>query len=99
VQTRAAWTRIDAILREADLNLSHVIMTNNILTDWRYYEDFNAGYGGSIAAPYPPRLAAIAALPERHALIQIEALAHRHADNATILDAERKCRIVSTNDC
>lgn len=85
-QTRAAWRRIEAILHKAGMDAGNVIRTNNWLTDWRCYEGFNSAFGEFVAAPYPPRATVAAGLVGRSALVEIEALAHAHASDATVLE-------------
>ncbi len=86
-QTRAAWKRVQALLEEAGMALEDVVRTSNVLTDWRHYAPYNAGYGAFVAAPYPPRATVLGALPDRRALVQIEAVAHRAGRDATVLEA------------
>jgi 2-iminobutanoate/2-iminopropanoate deaminase len=86
-QTRRAWERIAATLAAAGLTLEDVIRTNNILTDWRLYAGFNAGYGAFVTRPYPPRATVHAGLADPRACVQIEAIAHRHGHAATVLEA------------
>lgn len=86
-QTRAAWRRIDAILEAGELARAHVIRTNNWLTDWRCYKDFNSAYGEFVAPPFPPRATIIAGLAQPDALVQIETIAHRLGHEATVLEA------------
>jgi 2-iminobutanoate/2-iminopropanoate deaminase len=86
-QTRAAWTRVRALLEEAGMAVEDVVRTSNVLTDWRHYAPYNAGYGAFVAAPYPPRATVLAALPDPRAFVQIEAVAHRAGRNATVLEA------------
>lgn len=84
-QTRAAWDRVTAILAEAGMNRDCVLRTNNVLTDWRHYAGFNAGYGANVVHPYPPRATVLGGLARRGALVQVEAIAHRHGADATIV--------------
>ena len=69
------------------MDVTDVLRTNNWLTDWRSYAQFNAGYGAFVTPPFPPRATVIAGLPEPGARLQIEALAHRVGRTATVLDA------------
>jgi peptide/nickel transport system substrate-binding protein/2-iminobutanoate/2-iminopropanoate deaminase len=89
-QTRAAWRRIDAILRAASMERAQLVRTNNWLTDWRGYRDFNAAYGEFVEPPYPPRATVLAGLVPPAAEVQIEAIAHRGGGEATVLDAGAK---------
>jgi 2-iminobutanoate/2-iminopropanoate deaminase len=86
-QTRRAWERIAATLETAGLRLEDVVRTNNILTDWRFYAGFNAGYGAFVTRPYPPRATVHAALADPRACVQVEAIAHRRGRDATVLEA------------
>lgn len=89
-QTRAAWQRIRAILEACDMDESHVIRSNNWLTDWRCYAPFNLAYGEFVTPPYPPRATVVAGLVEPHALVQVETIAHRAGREATVLQASAK---------
>lgn len=86
-QTRGAWTRISGVLDQAGLGLEDVVRTNNILTDWRLYAGFNAGYGAFATPPYPPRATVHAALADPRACVQVEAIAHRQGRDAAVLEA------------
>ena len=86
-QTRAAWARVRALLEEAGMAVEDVVRTSNVLTDWRHYAPYNAGYGAFVAAPYPPRATVVGALPDPRALVQIEAVAHRAGRDAMVLEA------------
>jgi enamine deaminase RidA (YjgF/YER057c/UK114 family) len=86
-QTRAAWTRVRALLEEAGMAVEDVVRTSNVLTDWRHYAPYNAGYGACVTAPYSPRATVLAVLPDPRAFVQIEAVAHRAGRNATVLEA------------
>jgi enamine deaminase RidA (YjgF/YER057c/UK114 family) len=86
-QTRGAWARIAAVLETAGLIPDDVVRTNNILTDWRLYAGFNAGYGAVVTRPYPPRATVHATLADPRACVQIEAIAHRQGRDATVLEA------------
>lgn len=86
-QTRHAWERIAATAEAAGMTLDDVVRTNNILTDWRFYAGFNAGYGAFVTRPYPPRATVHAALADPNACVQVEAIAHRRGRDATVLEA------------
>jgi len=86
-QTRRAWERIAATLEAAGMALEDVVRTNNILTDWRLYAGFNAGYGAFVTRPYPPRATVHAALADPGACVQVEAIAHRRGRDAAVLEA------------
>lgn len=85
-QTRLAWEQINALLAMANMNSEDVIHTTNVLTDWRSYGGFNAGYGAHAHPPYPPRATVLGGLAEPRALVQIEAVAHRHGRDATFIN-------------
>lgn len=84
-QTRSAWSRLNACIAEAGFTPDSVLRTNNVLTDWRNYAGFNAGYGANVGEPYPPRATVLGGLSQPGALMQIEAIAHRWGDEATIV--------------
>lgn len=84
-QTTLAWQRVDALLAAAGMDRQAIVRTNNVLTDWRHYADFNAGYGAHVVEPYPPRATVLGGLVRPHALVQVEAIAHRHGGEATIV--------------
>ena len=86
-QTRRAWASIAVTLEEGGMTLDDVVRTNNVLTDWRLYAGFNAGYGVFVSRPYPPRATVHATLATPGACVQVEAIAHRQGRDATVLDA------------
>lgn len=86
-QTRAAWTRIEQVLKSAGMSRADVVRTSNTLTDWRDYAGYNAGYGAFVEAPYPPRATMLGALAQTGARVQIQALAHRAGREALTLEA------------
>jgi enamine deaminase RidA (YjgF/YER057c/UK114 family) len=86
-QTRRAWEQLATTLEAAGMSLDDVVRTNNVLTDWRHYAGFNAGYGAFVTRPYPPRATVHAALADPGACVQIEAIAHRQGNSATVLEA------------
>jgi len=86
-QTRAAWGRVHALLDASGMGVEAIVRTNNVLTDWRSYVEFNAGYGASVTSPYPPRATVLGGLLERGAGVQIEALAHLRGVDAVVLEA------------
>lgn len=85
-QTRAAWRRIEALVDAAGFERDSVVRTTNVLTDWRDYAGFNAGYGAHVRRPYPPRTTVLGGLVEPGARVQVEAIAHRDGARATVLD-------------
>lgn len=84
-QTAAAWRRIERLVAAAGMTLEDVVFTTNVLTDWRDYRAFNAGYGRFVRPPYPPRTTASLGLARAGALVQIEAIAHRHGRDAQVV--------------
>jgi enamine deaminase RidA (YjgF/YER057c/UK114 family) len=94
-QTRRAWEGVAAVLETAGLTPDDVVRTNNILTDWRSYAGFNAGYGAFVTRPYPPRATVHAELADPRACVQIEAIAHRQGRDATVLEAAEPKRGLS----
>jgi enamine deaminase RidA (YjgF/YER057c/UK114 family) len=84
-QTRAAWERVHSLVDAAGFPADSILRTNNVLTDWRDYAGFNAGYGANVVAPYVPRATVLGQLSETRARVQVEAVAHRHGDAASIL--------------
>lgn len=86
-QTRAAWARVRALLEATGMGTEAIVRTNNVLTDWRSYAEFNAGYGASVSSPYPPRATVLGGLLDRGAGVQIEALAHVRGADAVVLEA------------
>jgi enamine deaminase RidA (YjgF/YER057c/UK114 family) len=86
-QTRDAWEQIAATVEAAGMTLDDVVRTNNILTDWRGYAGFNAGYGAFVTRPYPPRATVHALLADPGARVQVEAIAHRVGRDAAVLEA------------
>jgi enamine deaminase RidA (YjgF/YER057c/UK114 family) len=88
-QTRAAWQSLYGLIEAAGFHQDSLIRTNNILTDWRDYAEFNAGYGANMREPYVPRATVLATLPGDGSRVQIEGLAHRRGADATILQVDR----------
>jgi enamine deaminase RidA (YjgF/YER057c/UK114 family) len=86
-QTRLAWQHVEALLSKVGMRLEDIIRTNNVLTDWRHYAGFNAGYGANVVVPYPPRATVLGALRDSRASMHIEAVAHRLAGQSTIVEA------------
>jgi enamine deaminase RidA (YjgF/YER057c/UK114 family) len=84
-QTLAAWQHLNELIEAAGFHPDSLIRTNNILTDWRDYGGFNAGYGANMREPYVPRATVLAMLPSEGSRVQIEGLAHRFGAGATIL--------------
>lgn len=86
-QTLRAWARVTALLAAAGLGIEHVLRTNNVLTDWRHYAGFNAGYGASTRRPYPNRATVLGGLSDPRACVHVEAIAHRDALASTVVEA------------
>ena len=85
-QAIAAWERVAALVREAGMELEDVVSTTNVLTDWRDYRGFNAGFARFVTPPYPPRATVRVALVDPRAGVQIEAVAHRDGRNARVIE-------------
>jgi enamine deaminase RidA (YjgF/YER057c/UK114 family) len=86
-QTRLAWKRVHTLLEKAGMRFDDVLRTNNVLTDWRHYGGFNVGYGASTNVPYPNRATVLGALRDPNACVHVEAIAHRNANNSTVVEA------------
>jgi enamine deaminase RidA (YjgF/YER057c/UK114 family) len=84
-QTELAWERLHSLIAAAGFGDDTMLRTNNVLTDWRDYAGFNAGYGKNVREPYVPRATVLGHLSEPGARVQIEGIAHRHGSDATIL--------------
>lgn len=84
-QARACWDKINALVAAAGFPAESVLRTNNVLTDWRLYASFNAGYGANVRAPYPPRATVLGGLVDPVAFVQIEAIAHCNGGDAAIV--------------
>ncbi len=84
-QTRQAWARVKAVLEEAGMSLAEIVRTNNILSDWRLFPVYNAGYGPHVSDPYPPRATVQAGLIDPRCTVQVEAIGHRQGRNATVI--------------
>jgi enamine deaminase RidA (YjgF/YER057c/UK114 family) len=86
-QTRAAWMSVRRLMESAGFHVDGLLRTNNVLTDWRSYSGFNAGYGANVSDPYPPRTTVLGQLLDPRALVQVEGVAHRYGDVAAIVQA------------
>jgi 2-aminomuconate deaminase len=84
-QANAAWDRLAGLVAEAGLPADSVLRTNNVLSHWHDFPAFNRAYGPRVAWPYPPRTTVLGTLGDPLASVQIEAVAHRHAAKASIL--------------
>jgi 2-iminobutanoate/2-iminopropanoate deaminase len=77
VQTRQVLTNLQAVLRAAGSDLSHVVKTTVFLTDMGSFKAMNDIYGGFFGEAPPGRsTVAVAALP-LGALVEIEAIAFK----------------------
>jgi len=84
-QAAVAWHRLYGLVDAAGFASHSILRTNNILTDWRDYAGFNAGYGANVQEPYVPRATVLGHLSDVRARVQIEGVAHRQGAEATIL--------------
>ena len=74
-QTRQSLLNAQAILREAGIDLSHVVKTTVFLSDIANFAPMNEVYAEFFAAPFPARSAvAVRDLP-KNALVEIEVVA------------------------
>lgn len=89
-QAHAAWRRMAELLEAAGLPPDAVVRTNNVLTHWGAFPAFNRAYGPRVAWPYPPRTTVLGLLEDPLADVQIEAIAHRRADEARIVQVPRE---------
>lgn len=75
LQTQQSLQNLQAILKEADMDLSNVVKTTVLLADIADFSDMNEVYGHFFSQPYPARSAfQVAALP-KNARVEIEAIA------------------------
>jgi enamine deaminase RidA (YjgF/YER057c/UK114 family) len=84
-QTELAWERLHSLIAAAGFGDDTMIRTNNVLTDWRDYVGFNAGYGKNVREPYVPRATVLGHICAPSARVQIEGIAHSQGADATIL--------------
>jgi 2-iminobutanoate/2-iminopropanoate deaminase len=84
-QTDVAWKRLHGLIEAAGFGNDTIVRTNNVLTDWRDYAGFNAGYGSNMREPYVPRATVLGCLDVPGARVQIEGISHRQGADATIL--------------
>jgi len=76
-QTRQSLLNAQSILREAGLDLSHVVKTTVFLADMGDFAAMNAVYAEFFQAPFPARSAvAVKTLP-KGAMVEIECIAAR----------------------
>lgn len=76
-QTRQSLLNVEAILKSAGLDLSHVVKTTVMLADIADFTAMNEVYAQFFAEPYPARSAfAVKSLP-KGALVEIECVAAR----------------------
>lgn len=76
-QTRQSLLNVQAILREAGLDLCNVVKTTVLLSDISYFGSMNEVYAELFSAPFPARSAfAVRDLP-KGAFVEIEVIAAR----------------------
>ncbi|MAV91145.1 MAG: reactive intermediate/imine deaminase [Bdellovibrionaceae bacterium] len=76
-QTEMVMSNIEAVLKEADLNFSHVIKSSIFLTDMKDFAQVNEIYAKAFQAPFPARSCVqVAALPKA-VNVEIEVIARR----------------------
>jgi 2-iminobutanoate/2-iminopropanoate deaminase len=74
-QTRQSLTNIQNVLKEAGINLSHVVKTTVFLSDMDNFTEMNEVYAEFFNQPFPARSAvAVKTLP-KGALVEIECIA------------------------
>ena len=74
-QTRQSLTNIQNVLKEAGINLSHVVKTTVFLSDMDNFAEMNEVYAEFFVQPFPARSAvAVKTLP-KGALVEIECVA------------------------
>lgn len=75
-QTRQVLQNLQAVLNAVGASLDHVVKTTIYMTNLGEFAEMNAIYETYFRPPYPARATVqVSALP-RHALIEIEAIAH-----------------------
>lgn len=84
-QARAVWARIHALVEAAGFPQDSLLRTNNVLTDWRDFKEFNLGYGPNVPKPYVPRATVLGTLPDRRTRVQTEGIAHRGGNASKIV--------------
>lgn len=84
-QAHAAWQGVADLLAEGGFPADGIVRTNNVLTHWGDFPAFNRAYGPRVAWPYPPRTTVLGGLADPLARVQIEAIAHRGAGEAAIV--------------
>lgn len=78
-QTEIVFDAIEQVLRQIDLDLSHVVKATVWLTDQKSFTAFNAVYRARLKAPYPVRSTVISGLALPGALVEIEVQASKSA--------------------
>lgn len=74
-QTRQSLTNVQNVLKEAGIDLSHVVKTTVFLSDMDNFADMNEVYAEFFVQPFPARSAvAVKTLP-KGALVEIECVA------------------------
>ena len=74
-QTRQSLQNAQAILREAGIDLSHVVKTTVFLSDISNFAQMNEVYAEFFTAPFPARSAVAARDLPKGALLEIEVVA------------------------
>ena len=74
-QTRQSLTNVQNVLKEAGIDLSHVVKTTVFLSDMGNFAEMNEVYAEFFVQPFPARSAvAVKTLP-KGALVEIECVA------------------------
>ena len=76
-QTRQSLLNAQSILREAGLDLSHVVKTTVFLADMGDFAAMNAVYAEFFQAPFPARSAVAVKTLQKGAMVEIECIAAR----------------------
>ena len=84
------WDHLLTTLQSEGFPPDSILRTNNVLTHWHDFSDFNAAYGPRVTWPYPPRTTVLGSLADAASRVQIEAIAHRRAAEATVLQVPRE---------
>lgn len=73
-QTRQSLINLTEILREAGMDLSHVVKTTVFLSDIKNFKEMNEVYSSFFTGDYPARSAVQVAKLPKDALVEIEAI-------------------------
>lgn len=76
-QTRQALRNVEALLREAGLDLDDVVKTTVFLANVSDFQAMNAVYREHFSEPQPARTTVGVTLPRAGCLVEIEAIAQR----------------------